>query len=251
MIRISGSIIEPNTILEQYPSDSIERKTAAILSSSSKVYDYVSLQQLNFELSLRKNIIKASLDLNNSNFSFRTFRNSFCNTEFWNRSNEGGFLLKNRVSAYNAVRDIYFNSSLYGTECSTAIVILYYKALLETIPQDLFNRLFPKIYLMDWQHLDRKLGINQDSNPADYLPGDCRYFKNPDVDPMTPEWQGENVIDLGNGTFYGHGIGISTAAQIIETLNRLRISGSQISAYLSDSVTNPGYRLLADIYHSS
>ena len=71
----------------------------------------------------------------------------------------------------------------------------------------------------------------------DYLPGDCRYFNNPDVDPLTPEWQGENAIDLSGGMYYGHGIGIKTADKIIEILNHNRIQDSNICLF--DGYGNP------------
>ena len=97
---------------------------------------------------------------------------------------------------------------------------------------------------MNWQSLDKDLGIYLLRNPADYIPGDCRYFKNPDVNPLTPEWQGENAIDLGNGTYYGHGIGIKTAEEIIDALNSRRISEDSVSAYLMTSVTLLSFKYL-------
>ena len=62
---------------------------------------------------------------------------------------------------------------------------------------------------MNWKYLDKDLGVRSSNNKRS-LPGDCLYIANPDVDPATPEWQGENVIQLINGRYYGHGIGIRT-----------------------------------------
>lgn len=45
-------------------------------------------------------------------------------------------------------------------------------------------------------------------NGGDLVPGDLVYFKNPQVNPATIEWQGENTIYLGNFFFYGHGVGV-------------------------------------------
>jgi len=248
MIMISGSLVSLDDIIKQYQLDTVETKIMNILFSSNTVYSYDSTEQLRFEASLRKSIIGASLKLYRSYFSFRTFRDSVCNPDYWIRTNEGGFLLKRGINPSDGINDIYTNSSKYGTECATAIDIVFYKGLLDILPQELFNRLFAGIYLMDWQHLDSDLGIEYYRNPADHLPGDCRYFKNPDVSPETPEWQGENTIDLGNGTYYGHGMGIKTADEIIGTLNRYRVEGSVTSAYLMNSATRPNFRSLADKY---
>lgn len=246
MIKILDAPNQADAILNEYSPGSIERKTLDILYNSANVYTYNSLSQLKFELNLRKNIIQESYNLHKSRFSFKVFRKSKCNSDFWHRTEEGGFLLQSGVKPSDAIRDIYTHSSEYGTECATAIVIVFYKALLDSLPEELFNQLFSEIYLMNWQHLDNDLGITGYDNIKDYLPGDCRYFKNPDVDPLTPEWKGENVYDLGNGSYYGHGIGIGNAQNIIDELNKNRIKDSQISAYLMDYASRPNYKYLAD-----
>lgn len=251
MIQISGITVEPDTISEEYPQNSIEGKIADMLLSSSEVYAYDSLYELDFELKMRKSIVNAAKNLYQSGLSFRTFRDSKCNEEFWERTNEGGFWLKENANPYDAINDIYKNTRMYGTECSTAIVIIFYKAVLDVSTQELFNELFPQIYLMNWQHLDSNLAVTYYMSRPDYVPGDCRYFKNPDVDPLTPEWQGENTIDLGNGMYYGHGIGIRTAEGIIEVLNRNREPGSETSAYLLESVTLPDFKYLASIMNTT
>ena len=61
-----------------------------------------------------------------------------------------------------------------------AMVILYYKALLEILPEEAFNRSFTDIYLMNWNRIDsnlREIGLMRTTK--DYLPGDRRYFDNP------------------------------------------------------------------------
>lgn len=248
MIKIANQIIDPGTIAAQYRPGSTERRIIDILSSSEKVYVYDTPGQLKFELDLRKNIVTAAKELYESDLAFKVFRKSMCNPDYWHRTEEGGFLLESNVKPSDAIRDIYVHSSKYGTECATAIIIVYYKALLDTFPEELFDRLFPEIYLMNWQHLDSELGITQYNKPADYLPGDVRYFKNPDVDPLTPEWQGENVFDLGRGRYYGHGIGIGTADEIIDALNRHRESDSETSAYLLDLAKRLNFKGLAQVY---
>ncbi len=246
MINILSSTLDPVHIMEQYPPNSIQRDILDVLTSSNKVYQYRSEDQLKFELDLRDSIVKSSIALYKSRLAFRTFKKSRCNPEYWERTEEGGFLLKKAATPSKAIKDIYINTPLYGTECATAIVIIYYKAILNIYPEELFNTLFNEIYLMNWQHLDPTLGIRRYDDLNDYLPGDCRYFKNPDVDPVTPEWQGENVIYLGDGKYFGHGIGIGDAKKIIFILNKSRINGSKTSAYLIDAATRPNFKSLAD-----
>lgn len=250
MIIISGNTVDINTFAGDYPTGSVERETLNRLMSSSFTYRYISPEQLKFELLLRKNIVEASIALYRSRLSFETFRNSRCNPNYWERTENGGFLSKPDVSSYEAIVDIYRNGRRYGTECATAMVIVFFGALTETFSEKLFNVLFPRIYLMDWQSLDPALGIRSYRSVPDMLPGDCLYVKNPDVDPLTPEWQGENIIDLGNNRYYGHGIGIYPIEGFIEALNRNRIEGSQTSAYLLDSATRPDFDSLSNEYYS-
>lgn len=245
MINISGTALDIQAFENQFSLAPIQLKMLNILHSSHAVHNYTSNAQLFFELTVRKNIIDSSIALYSSHFSFRTFRNAKCNLAFWTLTEEGGFLLKSDANPFLAIRDIYSNSSKYGTECATAIVIVFFKSLTNTFSEQIFNQLFPTIYLMDWQRLSPALGIINYAKPLDFLPGDCRYFKNPDVNPLTPEWQGENAIDLGNATYYGHGIGIRGASQIIGELNKRRITGSQTSAYLMDNATRPDFKRLS------
>lgn len=248
MIKISGNVTTPESISSTYPNNSLERKIINLLSSSDEVFQYKSNAQLEFEINLRVNIIAAARDLNKSRFSFRIFRQSICNEDYWERTKNGGFLLKDDVKPASAIKDILINSSKYGSECATAIVIIYYKALVNVFPEELFNQVFTKIFLMNWHYTDEDIDINPHRNITTPIPGDCVYFDNPDVDPVTPQWQGENTIDLGNGTYYGHGIGIRKAESVIEALNTKRKEDATKSAYQLDMVTRPNFNHLADIY---
>lgn len=251
MLKISGNIIEESALPGLFPDvGEIGTKILGILVSGRETHEYSSTEELKFEIDLRNSIIRASVLLSRSGLGFATFRDSRCNEEYWIRTNEGGFSLKPGVRPAAAVENIFVNGRKYATECSTAIVIVYLKAVADVIPEELFNELFPDTYLMNWQNLDSDLGIRTYRDPKAYLPGDCRYFKNPDVDPLTPEWQGENAIDLGNGTYYGHGMGITTSQRIILALNSRRKAGSETSAYLMDTATNPGFKALFGQYQA-
>lgn len=245
MIIISNSLVKGDTFTNEYDLNSIEREIITKMSVSKERYEYNSLKQFRFELNLRKNIVVASIGLNEGNMEFRSFRLSMCNQDYWIRTSEGGFILKKEIPANVAIEDISINSSKYGTECATAMIIVYYQALLHTFHKKLFNELFPKIHLMNWHYIDNLLqDVGYLKKRSDYLPGDRRYIYNPDVNPITPEWQGENIIDLGNHLYYGHGIGISTVAEMISELNKFRIESSTTSAYLLDSAAGLNYKNL-------
>lgn len=251
MIQLADGEFNAQALLDTFPAGSAEAEMLNKLINNTHVYQYSSLEELTFEIKLRRNIIDASVDLYRARLAFRTFRESKCNEDFWNRRSDGGFVLRTDVKPSDAINDIYRHTRLYGTECATAIMIVYYKAVLGSYGTELFNRAFQEIILMNWQDMDELMGISTYRKLPDYIPGDCRYFRNPDVNPLTPEWQGENAIDLGNDKYYGHGIGITNAEGIIEALNRNKVEDSQISAYLMDTATRPYFKGLYQYWKNS
>lgn len=241
MIFIAGKQTAPESI-SALANGHTETKILADLAAANEKLDYDSKEQLQFELDLRARTVDAARELNQSGMDFAIFRKTRCNPEFWQRTPEGGFLLKRGANPGDAILDIFQNGRKYATECATAMVIVYYRALLTVWGSDRFNRIFSKIELMNWHHLDPLLrGIGLLKRYPFYLPGDRRYFTNPDVDPLTPEWQGENVIDLGENLYYGHGVGILGADAIIRALNQSRMEGADETAYLMDAAGRPDY----------
>ncbi len=250
MIRIGGQMISVESMAGRYSNDSVKRLILNRLFSCDRFYDFSSIRAVEFEINVRAAIVHAAEKLYDSYFSFAVFKKSRCNPIFWERTEVGGFRIKPGVSPYLGIKDILKNSILYATECATAIVIVFYLALTEILPEELFNELFANLYLMDWKYLDKDLGVRTNRN-IDALPGDCQYFKNPDVNPDTPQWQGENVIKLINGKYYGHGIGIRTAEGIIRALNQQRRPQATESAFLTDDAIMPDYKYLFKRYEST
>lgn len=246
MILISGSPLSLSELAPEYPEGGVERQVLEAMHESAEKYPFDTLEQLKFELALRKEIVDAAKALNKSGLRFAVFYKSKCNPEYWDRTDNGGFQLKNGVKPSDAVRDIFQNSRQYATECATAMVIVYYGALLQLLPEETFNRLFPSIYLMNWHGLDpllREMGTPR--RVGDILLGDRCYFKNPEVSPETPELQGENVIVLPGGLYYGHGMGISDADRIIRALNANRKEGATESAYFVEGyAARPSFKRL-------
>jgi len=249
MIVISGSPFDIAKIIGDYPADGIERQLLEQLSASTARYQYDSVEQLQFELRLRKEIVDTAWALYGSDLGFAVFYQSKCDPAYWVRLGNGGFQLRNGVKSSDAIKDIFINGRKYATECATAMLIVYYGALLNIFHEDTFNRLFPSIYLMNFHGIDPLLReVGTPKKAADILLGDRGYFKNPDVDPKTPQWQGENVIVLPEELYYGHGLGVADAEKIIRALNMNRWPGADRSAYLMDAVARPDFTKLANIY---
>ncbi|WP_085523786.1 hypothetical protein [Tuberibacillus sp. Marseille-P3662] len=196
-----------------------------------------------FENAMRDNIVEAAYSLYQSKASFATYYYSKCNEDYWKLTNEGGFSLRDNASPSAAIQDIFDNGQLYAFECATAMMMILFKAVQEQVSEQHYNQIYQRIYLWDWNthpHLPIHIqhGVRGGRN------GDIRYFKNPAVNPKTPQWQGENVIQLPNGQFYGHGIGMGTADEFIQELNDNRRPGAQQSAYLMNRATRPRYDVL-------
>ncbi len=253
MISISGSTFNIAEIIDRYPENSVERQLLEQMSKSEEIYRYDTPEQLKFELSLRREIVDAAKALNRSGLRFAVFHKSECNPAYWERTGTGGFLLKSGVKPSDAVRDIFLNGQKYATECATAMVIVYYGAILKVFSEETFNRRFSSIYLMNWHDLDPLLReVGAPKHVADILLGDRCYFKNPEVNPQTPELQGENVIVLPGGLYYGHGLGIANADQIIRVLNANRIEGATQSAFFMENyAARPNFIKLEEAQRTS
>ncbi|KEK25892.1 protein-glutamine gamma-glutamyltransferase [Bacillus gaemokensis] len=243
MIVIGRSIVHPYITNENEPFAHEKQQILAIMAGNQEVYAFRTADELSFDLNLRINIITSALELFQSGLQFRTFQQSYCNPKFWKRTSLGGFQLLPNAPASIAIRDIFKNGKQYGTECATAMIIIFYKALLALYDEETFNHLFANLLLYTWDY-DRDLKLIT-KNGGDIVPGDLVYFKNPQVNPNSIEWQGENAIYLGNFFFYGHGVGVKTKEQIIYLLNERRIPDAFISAYLTDFITRIDSRLMS------
>jgi protein-glutamine gamma-glutamyltransferase len=223
----------------------IQRQIYEQKQASRTVFTYQTAEELGFELFARANIVEAARGLHQSGVGFATFKTSRCNERMWILTADGGFRLRAEVTPSQAIRDIYNNGRMYAFECATAIVIVYYKAVLDTIGEQAFNYWFANLYLHDW-HYDNDLSLIVDKEARESFLGDVLYFKNPEFNPDTPQWQGENVVKLEDDLYYGHGIGIGSGAMIIASLNENRKRGAVQSAYLMNEVVHPDFR---GLYH--
>lgn len=241
MILIAGSPANVDTTAwPPMARDIYERKRR-----SPYMFNYSSLDHLRFEMLLRAAIVQAAIDLDKSGADFATFEFARCNDRYWRLTPRGGFQLKEGVRPSDAIRDIYRNGPMYAFECATAIPIIYYKAVLEVLGEEPFNRLFQNLLLYSWNY-DSDLGLIQERvSPERAFPGDVLYFDNPDFHPRAPEWQGVNVVMIDDNLFFGHGVGITTGEDIIRGLNMRRRPFSFRSAYLMDLIVYPDFAYLS------
>ena len=236
MIIVAGMNVET-------PPFQLSSKQAEIfhfLKNSSEVYRYVHSRELLFELMLREKMINSANVMNESEVEFSIFQTSKFNPEYWLKTSRG-YMLKPNVLPSDAIKDIFHNGTEYGFECSTAIVVIFYYAVLQSIDVRVFNRLFNHLLVWDWSY-DEDLGIITKVG-SDFIPGDVMYFYNPDYD--NPVWIGENVVFLGEDKYFGHGIGIGTAEETIKALNTLRKEGATRSAHLIHQHSRLNYKYLS------
>ncbi|WCK56597.1 protein-glutamine gamma-glutamyltransferase [Aneurinibacillus sp. Ricciae_BoGa-3] len=245
MIQISDTSVDINTLDQELPASSLQRKILNRLAESQIVYNYPSLSLLKFEIKLRSSTVSAARRLAVSGSEFAVFDKSKCNAAYWTRTDEGGFLLNQTATPSAGINDIFKSGWKYAFECTTSIVIVYYKALIDTIGAESFNNHFASLYLFDGTYDKHLHLIKTFAGQSDYLPGDALYFKNPEYNPETPEWQGENVILLDNDTYFAHGIGIKTKKGVIASLNQYRFAGATVSAFLVDEAVRPDFAYLA------
>ena len=150
MIKLSG---EPFYQGGLWPPGSMESLITYRLQEDSSTHSYASMDELTFEGLLRKKIILSARAMGYSRVRFESFEKARCNPQFWHLSPAGGFILNPGVLPSDAVRDIFRSGALYAFDCSTAIMIIYYHALLNSIDDQLFNQLFSNLYLYSW-HTD-------------------------------------------------------------------------------------------------
>ncbi|WP_031539393.1 MULTISPECIES: protein-glutamine gamma-glutamyltransferase [Niallia] len=240
MIQIAGTTFQPQ---DNWPLEHMEKAILQYMHDDHNIFSYPSLEELQFEIRMRKNIINGAKEMNETEAQFTIFEQARCNPAYWQLTIAGGFLLRSDVQPSDAIMDIYKNSSLYAFECATASVIVYYYATLQTIGKNLFNAYFQNLYLYSW-HVDTDLGLVT-FHSSSFLPGDIVYFENPDFDLTTPWFRGLNAIMLEDGRFFGHGFSIKTNQEITQVLNKRRIPGSNRSAVLTSLVTRPSFTKLS------
>jgi protein-glutamine gamma-glutamyltransferase len=131
-----------------------------------------------------------------------------------------------------ALRDIFENGKKYGFECATAMMVIYHKAILDHVGDDAFDKMFSEPRnlaffrwdITDSDFVDARRLVHR---PTPLQPGTHYYFENPDASKENSAFGGENVLYLGEGKFYAHGIVgdsgtyLVTEKDIVDTLSSL------------------------------
>jgi protein-glutamine gamma-glutamyltransferase len=238
MITVGQKPIKLDEIIADYPSGSVEQSVLKLMDESDRTFDFDSISDLSFELKLRREIVNAAKELARSGLGFRVFRESYANKKYWDRRRDGGFALKSGVKASEGIRDIFENGDLYATECATAMMMIYYKALLAVFPEDAFNKMFPTIVLMNWHEIPYALREVGYLNMRGFFPGDRRYFKNPS-NPATPEWQGKTSFPWATG-YTTATASVHIRKTPLSKLSTATAGGRHRSAYLMNAA-GPGF----------
>jgi protein-glutamine gamma-glutamyltransferase len=159
--------------------------------------------------------------------------------------------LKSGVRPSEALKDIFETPDKYAFECATALVALRYKAMMELIGEKDFDRIAGDLRIGPWDQENdaarlwkvrgeaadgSKIAASPETVKKDLKPGDYTYFKNWSVSlaGYKAGWQGENVIFLGDGMYYGHPFGVISGKEIVDYLNEHRRTGNVKSASLLD-----------------
>ncbi|WP_057911416.1 hypothetical protein [Peribacillus muralis] len=244
MIKINHKWLDVSQIQPGIASAK-ELEILQLLAGYETVFEYPSLEELDFEIQLRLRVIEAAISLDKSGAEFATLEESETNPRYWHLAKDGTFTLQLGIPPHVAVTDIFQNGRQYAFECGTAIVVTFLRAIMDVIGPRKFDYLFSDLFLYDW-HPPTNMALNVHRG-TDFLPGDCLYFKNPEHNEKTPEWQGENVILLRKNLYFGHGIGITNAKGIIDELNVNRKLNAAISAYLTKHIVS----LDSSYYHGT
>ncbi|MFJ7753426.1 protein-glutamine gamma-glutamyltransferase [Peribacillus muralis] len=235
MIKINHKWLDVSQIQPGIPSAKA-LELLQLLAGYATVFEYGSLEELNFEIQLRLRVMEAAISLDKSGAEFATLEESETNPQYWRLAKDGTFTLQPGIRPHLAIADIFQNGRQYAFECGTAIVVTFLRAIMDVIGPRQFDYLFSDLVLYDWHPPTNMILLVH--RGTDYIPGDCLYFKNPEHDEKTPEWQGENAILLGKNLFFGHGIGITNSKGIIDELNDNRKSNATISAYLTNHIVS-------------
>jgi len=222
----------------------LDKKDRLVREEGGRTINSVVGAKRSEEIAFRARVVTAAKGLAASGASFAGSANADrVNKDLWTMGFGGRMQVRKFLpngelgKPSDALKDIFSNGHTYGFECATAMMVIYHKAILDHVGDDAFNEMFtePKnLAFFRWSiedddFLDVKKLVHK---PTPLTPGSHYYYTNPDASPENSAFGGENVLYLGEGQFYAHGIiGSSgtylvTEQDIMDTLSALRRAGS-------------------------
>ena len=170
-------------------------------------------------------------------------QNPTVNDQYW-KVVDGRVQVRDGVNASAAVDDVFKNPNKYSLDCAAAAHLVGLRSIRNTIGAGDFDRSHQNLSVQGWTARRQTEAANGSTFTrvsgdagrrdaiANRLPGDVGYFKNPDN--VSVAWQGENVIYLGNGQYFGHPGGIKSKDEWVNWMNdHARRPGATQEAYLS------------------
>ena len=237
-------------------SKPITAKTSFEITKANKTQKR-AIGKLRFEqLLISAHVVQSAIRLDKSDVQFANYSgDDKANNKLWSMGYGGRITVRQHTSTTEAVADVFGkNSSKYAFECATAAHLIYLNAIKDRIGSKKFDSAAPRLSVFRWDAPKKTgqdlvdgtgkggpLGLSSKGTFGKELwPGDRVYFDNPHFEPSFTAGQGENTIFLGDGKFFGHGLGIKSKEQIVKKLNNLRKPGATRKAYMA---TKSNWRL--------
>jgi len=205
------------------------------------------------DLAFRQRVAQAARDLAASGASFSGCQeNDSVNKDLWTLGYGGRMQVRKFLEAGKlgspavALKDIFEHGRRYGFECASAMMVLFHKAILDTVGDTIFDKMFTEpayLKIFRWELKDNDyLELEQiEQGKSDLVPGSHYYYKNPDASAANSAFGGENVVYLGseNGQrmFYAHGVCgakgtyLVSEDELIASLSSLRRMGATTAPF--------------------
>lgn len=185
---------------------------------------------------MQLSVVKATRDFASANVGFSgRWKDDKVNTALWSLKYSGEMSVRAGQKPSEAIADIFKNGRSYAFECATGTMVILYKAILDRVGPDDFDAAFPRLKIKRWDNKPELFkAAERVGDLPGYMAGDHTYFKNPDFAPEHSAWQGENVIYLGDGQYFGHGVGYATEDDVLDTLDALRKPDATTPAFRDD-----------------
>ncbi|MDP2339955.1 MAG: hypothetical protein Q8O67_03270 [Deltaproteobacteria bacterium] len=242
--RVAQELFGPSAKLIDKGAVGVSGKDQVVFEKGGKTVTKTLGVKQSEDIAFRAHVVKAAKDLAASGASFSGAAGSDkVNKDFWTMGFGGRMQVRKWMpdgsigKPSTALRDLFQQGNKYGFECATAMMVIYHKAILDHVGDAAFDKMFsePKnLAFFRWEiedqdYVDVKKLVHK---PMPLSPGSHYYYENPAASTENSAFGGENVMYLGDGQFYAHGIiGASgsylvTEKEIVATLSSLREAGA-------------------------